>query len=157
MSAPGDPELLALVREVLAEELARQHAPAAERRTAPPPREERVRLRDDAELAAFARRVLALAGDREARRAFEEGRLVFRLDGAPAAGAGPASPPAPAPAGGGASAHTETVVRGLFSERQAERLPRGTTRVRLGRHARVTPLARDRLRRRGIAIERMER
>ena len=159
MSAPVDPDLLALVREVLAEELARRRAPEGkgERRPAgPEPREERVRVRDDAELAAFARRVLALAGDREARRAFEEGRLVFRLDGAPAAGAGRAPLSEAAPAAD-AAAHAETVVHGLFSERQAERLPRGTTRVRLGRHARVTPLARDRLRRRGIAIERMER
>ena len=180
MTTP-DPAVAELVREVLAEELARLRAGV---------REERVRIADDADLAAFARQVLAMADDRAAREALESGRLVFRLDGgagapgtiggagvAGGAGgsagsgggggrgrgvreatvgtAGAASPP-PAMPTRAATGHTEVIERGLFSERHAERLSRDTVRVRLGRKVRMTPLARDRLRRRGIAIERTE-
>ena len=162
-----DPAVAALVREVLAEELARLRAGV---------REERVRIAGDADLAAFARRVLALADDRGTRDAFEGGRLVFRLDGGAGGGGSPArgvgSPDAArgrlrdgredaARAGASLSrgsaispaAHTEVVERGLLSERHVDRLPRETTRVRVGPRVRVTPLGRDRLRRRGIAIE----
>lgn len=174
-----DPAVAELIREVLAEELARLRTGV---------REERVRITDDADLAMFARRVLALAGDRGAREDFESGRLVFRLDGgagsavgvggagntASGAGAGfggaggsrvpgdgdaavrGASLPRTAPAQGSAG-HTELIERGLLSERHVDRLPRETARVRLGPHVRMTPLARDRLRQRGIGIERTER
>lgn len=162
-----DPAVAALVREVLAEELARLRAGV---------REERVRIAGDADLAAFARRVLAMAGDRGAREAFESGRLVFRLDGSAggaggsADGAGPpdaargrlrggredaarAGAPLARRAASSPASHTEVVERGLLSERHVDRLPRETARVRLGPRVRVTPLGRDRLRRRGIAIE----
>ena len=161
-----DPAVAELIREVLAEELA-----LLKRET----REERVRIADDADLAAFAKRVLALVEDRDAREAFESGSLVFRLD---AGAAGPADSGrgatrgASAPGGRKAAAGTGrrgdtvpaegavggvmTLRAGLFSERQAASLPRGTASVRLGRNARLTPLARDRLRRRGITIERTE-
>ena len=155
MSTAVDPEVAALVREVLAEEVARLRAEKGARAAgAGTVREERVRIRSDADLRDFAARVLAMAEDAEARRALAAGRIVFRLDGA-------------APESGGRSASTgnaarmaepgstEVVEDGLFSERQAERLPPETTRVRLGRNVKMTPLARDRLRRRGIVIERM--
>ena len=53
----------------------------------------------------------------------------------------------------GGTGHTEVIERGLLSERNVERLPRETTRVRIGRRVKLTPLARDRLRRRGITVE----
>lgn len=212
-----DPMIAELIREVLAEELARLRGgvPSIGRAREAGVHEERVRIAGDADLAAFARRVLAMAGDREARDAFEKGRLVFRLEaGAGTAGVGVAGgagttgsigraesigamggagraggsteatggggragrsgsarggggdagdraagvdPPASATPSRAGAGHTEVVERGLLSERHAERLPRGTVRVRLGRNVRMTPLARDRLRRRGIAIERTER
>ena len=140
----ADPAVAELIREVLAEEMARLR---------PGVREERVRIASDADLAAFAKRVLALAGDRAAREAFENGNLVFRLD----AGAGAAVPSSPAASGPPrAIGHTEVIERGLLSEREVDRLPRETARVCLGRNVTVTPLARDRLRRRGIAIERAQ-
>lgn len=154
----ADPMIAELIREVLAEELARLRVgvPSVGRAREEGVREEQVRIADDADLAAFARRVLAMAGDREARDAFEKGRFVFRLEaGAGTAGAG-IDPPAPAASSRAGAGHTEVIGRGLLSERHAERLPRGTVRVRLGRNVRMTPLARDRLRRRGIAIERTE-
>ena len=221
----ADPMIAELIREVLAEELARLRGgvPSIGRAREAGVHEERVHIAGDADLAAFARRVLAVAGDREARDAFEKGRLVFRLEagagtagvgvaggagttgsigraesigamggagraggsteatggggragrngsaqgggcdaggsrshgsGAAAAGVDPPASATPSRAGAG---HTEVIERGLLSERHAERLPRGTVRVRLGRNVRMTPLARDRLRRRGIAIERTER
>ena len=156
MSVAVDPEVAALVREVLAEEVARLRAERGRVGPgAPAAREERVRIRSDADLRNFVRRVLAMAEDREARRAFDAGRIVFRLDGDEARTAGRASRPLGARLGEDAG-HVETVERGLLSERHAERLPRETKRVRLGRQVRLTPLARDRLRRRGIVIERME-
>ena len=165
-----DPAVAELVREVLAEELARLRAEV---------REERVRIAGDADLAVFARRVLAMADDHGAREAFESGRLVFRLDGSagrPGRSADDAAPPDAARSrsrdgredaaragaspsrrsAGGPPAHTEVVEHGLLSERHVDRLPRETARVRLGPRVRVTPLGRDRLRRRGIAIERAE-
>ena len=160
-----DPAVAELIREVLAEELARLRADV---------REERVRIADDADLAAFARRVLAMADDRPTRGALESGRLVFRLDAGAGSATGTAgtlgsggrrvrggrgpddvtgSPPSPVSAHD-SSRHTETIESGLLSERHVDRLPRGTARVRLGPGVKLTPLARDRLRRRGIAIER---
>ena len=170
-----DSAVAELIREVLAEELARLRTGT---------REERVRIVNDADLAAFAKRMLALADDREAREALEKGALVFRLDaGAGAAGgvgradsaadgarsgetrghrtrggadaSGPASPSSPAATGSPeATGHTEVIEQGLLTERRVDRLPRGTARVRLGSNVRMTPLARDSLRRRRIAIER---
>ena len=141
----ADPAVAELIREVLAEELARLRTGT---------REERVRIASDADLAAFAKRMLALAGDREAREALEKGALVFRLD----AGAGAAGTPSPSlPAATGspeATGHTQVIEQGLLTERRVDRLPRETARVRLGSNVRMTPLARDRLRRRRIAIER---
>ena len=160
MSIAADPAIAALVREVLAEEVARLRAEKGARPQPPASmvREERVRIRSDAELRDFVARVLAMAEDREARAALAAGRIVFRLDGgqSSSAAAGNAARPRLEPGAEGAG-HTETLERGLLTERQAERLPRETKRVRLGRQARLTPLARDRLRRRGIVIERIQR
>ena len=162
-----DPAVAELVREVLAEELARLR-----RET----REEWVRIADDADLAAFARRVLAMGEDPGVRDAFEGGSLVFRLDaGAGRGGAkggreraarAAGAPPPRAARGGGedegrggsraGEAGVETFEGGLLSERKVSRLPRGTARLRLGRTVSITPLARDRLRRLGITIERTE-
>ena len=141
--------IASLVREVLAEELARLRA---ERGGQPRPnvREETVRIGNDDELRAFVGRVLKLADDRETRRAIEQNRLVFRLQGA-AAGPSVSSRAAPTAAG-----HTEVIERGFFSERQADQLPKDTKKVCIGKAVRLTPLARDRLRQRGISIERMD-
>ena len=154
-----EPVVADLIREVLAEELARLKRE---------PREEWVRIADDADLAAFAMRVLAMGADPGARGAFERGSLVFRLDGGAGQGRGGGRERSPhvagappraareARAGRGGGDGIEILDGGLLSERHVARLPRGTTRLRVGRDARVTPLARDRLRRMGITIERAE-
>lgn len=139
-----------LVREVLGEELARLRAGRGSG-SAPRPRvrEEVVSIASDAELAAFVARLVELARDSEARREIAEGRHVFRL-GRPAV-AGPerrsASPAAPL-------SRPVRIEAGVVTERQVDALPEGTTGLVLGKAARMTPLARDRLRARGIAVER---
>ncbi len=136
-----DHDIRSLIRQVLAEELAKLR-PAANA----PPREERVRIADDRDLERFVRRLMTLSADADTRRAIEEGRLVFRL------GSGGAVPTASSATGG-----SQRIDKGFISERQVDALPSGTRVLQIGKAVRLTPLGRDRLRQRGIAIERSER
>ena len=140
-----DPAITALIKEVLAEELQRigrdRHSSAPENR-----REEVVKIATSDDLMAFAQRVLRIADDRNSRSDLEKGRLVFRL----ADQASPASGGSTAPG----TANTISIESGVISERQVNGLPKGTERLFLGKQVRLTPLARDRLRQRGIKIER---
>ena len=105
---------------------------------------ESVRIGGDADLAAFARRVLALAENPEARRAIQAGTYVFRLaDDANARSARP----------DGADA-VARIDKGVVTETAVGRLPRGVVKLVLADGVAVTPLARDRARRLGITIER---
>ena len=129
-----------IIREVLAEEL---------RRFKPRPevREERVTIASDADLAAFAARLFELFKDDQARREIVEKRHVFRLASPPITGlAAPAKP----------AAQPQRIETGMVSERQIDALPPGTTQVILGASVRLTPLARDRARARGITLERAD-
>lgn len=145
-------DLRAMIREVLREELATRGVgrPSG----APQVRHEMVSVACDADLAAFARRILALAGDSKARADIESGRHVFRLAG-PGAGSHAAS---------GVEAYERpqptqnlspvSFERGLVNEREIRNLPEGITVIRIGKTVRLTPLAQDELRRQGIKIER---
>ena len=117
-----------LVREVIAEEFGRLKT---DRRT------EAVRVESDADLLAFARRILKL--DEKDRAALDAGRLTFTLE----RGQGPAPTTA-----------ATRIDKGLVTEKQVEALPKGTAILHLGKTARLTPLAKDRLRQRQIVIER---
>jgi hypothetical protein len=153
-------ELRQIVRDVLAEEIARVRRERGGASEAPRPRtrEEVVSIRSDMELGAFVRRLAEILKDGRSREEIEQGRWVFRLapgsamaQSAPALphhGAGALPPPA-APATVSAK-----IDRGIVSERQIEALPDGTSRLLVGRSVRFTPLARDRMRFRGIEIER---
>ncbi|MEQ8666570.1 MAG: hypothetical protein RIC16_12695 [Rhodospirillales bacterium] len=149
----NDPAIAQIIREVLAEELSKIRGSAASK-TASGQRsvhEELVSIGNDAELNNFVRRVLEMARNEGKRRAIEKGELVFRLSGTSASNSsgavdGPAT---------GVGSHTQ-IDAGVVSERQVDRLPRGTERLRIGKAVRLTPLAKDRLRQRGITIERME-
>lgn len=133
-------EIRELIREVLREELGRTGGAGPG-----PVREERVRIGSDADLNAFALRMLDLARDAGASREIREGRHVFRLSGA-----------ATSPGRSAAQAAAE-FAPGLISERQVHALPDDTRSVRAGRGVRFTPLALDELRRRGIKLERVKR
>jgi len=146
-------DLRSMIREILAEEIARLRTDSsAPRASAPRTREEQVRIASDADLAGFVQRLLQLARDPDARREIEQGRWIFRLGqaAAPAPTAGDrrlASPARPVE-------KVEQIERGFLSERQVEALPADLTRLVIGKAVRLTPLARDRLRQRGIEIER---
>src|SRR5215510_12759185 len=100
-------ELRALIRDVIAAEIAavkREHAPAQSA-----PAEHRVRIASDADLAAFAKQVLTLANDPATRSAIANGSYKFKLEG------GAATTSAQAPAANTASrfeegAATETML-----------------------------------------------
>ena len=146
----------ALVREVIAEEIGRLKGTGGAARTTPLPtvREEAVTIRNSTELMQFVSRLIEITKDGRSRQEIEAGRWVFRL-----AGGGSGSDviaTGTAPSGSDRRAERVVVEQGLISERQIDRLPKQTRRLVLGKHARLTPLARDRVRQRGIEIERKE-
>lgn len=145
-------EIRDLIREVLAEELA---AFRAECRGESTVREERVALPSSAALTDFVQNLLRRAEDADFVAAVRAGRLRFVLDGVcapalPAASKMPSPPTAPAPA----PAPLPELSKPLITERDIAALPEGQSRLRIGRNSRLTPLAGDESRRRGIRIER---
>jgi hypothetical protein len=154
MTLPVDrEELRALVREALRDALPELVAASVTTMTngtttAPGPRVEDVRVADDADLAAFAARVLDLADD------VRSGRVGFRLTGAASAGAAPAgaAPAGAAPLPRPAAEHR--IDTGAVSERHVRAAERAGARLVLGPRAVLTPLARDRVRASGVEIVR---
>jgi hypothetical protein len=150
----ADPMIRSLIRELLGEELARLRNEGllgpGSGGASPRVREEIVFIRNDTELAEFVRRLSEMLKDGRSGEEIRQGRRTFRLasSGSNPAEAATRRQGAPAPA---AIARFE---RGVVSERQIEALPPGTTRLMVGKAVRFTPLARDRLRQCGIAIER---
>ena len=137
-------ELRALIRDVIAAEIAavkRDAAPAA--KGAP---EHRVRIAGDADLAAFAKQVLSLANDPATRAAIANGSYHFALEGSTS------HAPTAAPATGGSS----RIDKGVVTETALLKLPKGTKRLQIGAGVNVTPLARDKASSLGITIERMK-
>ncbi len=99
---------------------------------------EEVTIRSDADLAALVQRVAALARTPEGWAELESGQRMFRL------------------AGGARPARRGPVKSGLVSERDIDGIPEGVFEFVLRPAMRLTPLARDKLRARGIAIRREE-
>jgi hypothetical protein len=97
-----------------------------------------VDLRTDSDLDAFVRRVLALADNPKHRGDLLTGRRRFRL------ASGTAAPSA---------APVHRVDRGAVTEMQVRQAAATGTRLVLGRRAVMTPLARDRARSLGVAVE----
>jgi hypothetical protein len=138
-------ELRALIRDVIATEIAavkRDHAPSPAA-----PAEHRVRIANDADLAAFAKQVLNLANDPATRSAIANGSYRFKLEGASASAA------ATSVSAAGSSARIE---KGVVTEGALLKLPKGTKRLQVGASVSVTPLARDKASSLGITIERMK-
>lgn len=151
-------DLRSLIREVLTQELQAIRA-AAGGATAGVTREA-VALNSDADLGAFVRRLLDMAQDPARRADLLSGRHLFTLDrpasaytAPPARAYVPPSPSAP-PSASPAPAARQASGKTLLTERDIDALPQGTTALTIARSARLTPLARDELRRRNIKIER---
>lgn len=153
-------ELRSLVRQILAEEIAalRSEYPSG-------PQVERVRAGNEAELTAFALSVLNRAQEPGFAAALGEGRLRFAPEAGEPAHAALGHAPAPAQLSRPSAAVPVTFVttmpapvpelrKGLITERDIAAVAEGETRLRVGKTARITPLAGDEARRRGIRIER---
>lgn len=109
-----------------------------------------VTVRTDAELDALVRRVAEACADPSRRSALAAGRHGFRL--APAAAPvpnRPGPPPETAAPGG-----VLRVDRGAVTERTVRKAAEDKSRIVVGRRAVLTPLARDRARTLGVAVER---
>jgi len=146
----SDPAIQSLIREVLAEELAKlKPSGPAEGAGA---RQETVAIASSADLQAFAASVAERAADPAFRADVAAGRHQFQFAGPgsdlPSAEPGRQSAPAPPDSG--------TVSHGMVTERHIDRLPNDMRTLQVGRSVRLTPLARDRARQRGIKIERLE-
>ncbi|KRP89524.1 hypothetical protein AOQ72_00080 [Bradyrhizobium yuanmingense] len=150
-------DLRALIRELLAEEIASLRA---EMRGAV--QEEHVRIGTAADLTAFALSMMRRASDPTFAAALREGRIQFvpELSATP-----PTFVPMAQPADAPFKARPPTLVttvpatvpelmKPLITERDIAAVAEGETRLRIGRRSRLTPLAGDEARRRGIRIER---
>jgi len=136
-----------LVKSVIAEEVAAIRKPGAA--PAPFSAEERIAITSDGDLAAFARRVLSLAGDPAKAKEIAAGRYPFRLARVPTQQAAAAHPSAPV-------TQSHRIDSGVVTESTLNKLPRGLSRLLLGPGVTVTPLAKDRARALGLTFERMK-
>jgi hypothetical protein len=140
-----------LVKSVIAEEVAAIRKPNAA--PAPAPAEERITIASDADLIAFARRVLSLAGDPAKAKEIAAGRYPFRL-ARPAAQHAAALVSQPVTATVAPAAQSHRIDSGVVTESTLNKLPRGLQRLLLGPGVTVTPLAKDRARALGLTFER---
>lgn len=126
-----------MVRQVLLEVVPQTMASAGSADT------EDVVLTNDADLAAFVRRVAVLCDDADEREALRTGARRFRLAGRPTSPAAPAAAPA---------TPTVRVDKGAVTERHVREAAAAGADLVLGRGAVLTPLARDRARAADVRI-----
>ena len=112
------------------------------------PTSEVVRVNSNADLTRFAQDLLTRAQDPAFTTRVTQGTYIFELEQHRPIGA----PIVSAPAKTKPNAFTTTLV----AERDIGALGAGTKVLSIGKTSRITPLARDEARRRGIRIERSE-
>jgi hypothetical protein len=100
---------------------------------------EEVAMRTDADLDGFVRRLAALCADPKRRAALQQGQHAFRL----AAASEPSS----------VAGDVVRIDRGAVTERTVSRAAAQGARLVLGKGAVLTPLARDKARSLGVAME----
>jgi len=135
------------IRAILHEEIAALRAET--KGGMPQPSVERVTVSSGAELTRFAQNLVQRASDPAFAERVIAGEVIFE----------PAVPPANAPAPivtGPARKPPERLDKGLVTERDIAELEKSARILRIAPHSRLTPLARDEARRRGIRIERGE-
>lgn len=160
-------DLRAMIREVLAEEISSLRAELLGRDMV-----ERVAVGNEQDLTAFALSIARRAQDPGFLSALQAGQIRFAPMALQAAALAPAlahvSSPgysAPAPVAAPIPAAPTPLVttlpptvpelrKGLITERDIAAVATGETRLRITKLARLTPLASDEARRRGIRIER---
>jgi hypothetical protein len=110
-----------------------------------------VRIASDADLNAFAKRVLSLAADSSVQRSIAAGTYGFRLEGS--------APGLSAPSGGSSqvSGSTLRIDEGVVTETMLNRLAKGVTKIQLAPGVSLTPLAKDRVRSLNLTIERIKK
>lgn len=147
------PELRELIREILIEvldSLPERHARESVNR-------ERVVLRNSADLNTFARSLIERAQDDAFALAVRDGRHVFDLD-LPGGVAPPLQRPmqvAPLAPITSVATQIPALTKLLITERDVAQLAQTQGRLRIGSKSRLTPLAADELKRRGVKIERI--
>ena len=134
-------EIRAILREEIAALTKEAHAVVL-------PSRERVQIASTADLNHFAQDLLARAADPEFAGRVARGEISFELAQHRPAGA-PIVSGTPKPA-------RDVLDKPLVTERDIAALTGESRSLRLGRNSRLTPLARDEARRRGIRIERSE-
>ncbi|MCB2127679.1 MAG: hypothetical protein KDE03_01040 [Rhodobacteraceae bacterium] len=147
-------DIRTLIREILAEEISGLRAELAGGQI------ESVRVGTIEDLTRFAQSVLNRAADPGFAAALCEGRLRFAPDPAAQTASAPIMPtcaeprPQPAKIVTTHPAPVPALNKPLVTERDIAALAEGETRLRVARATRLTPLATDEARRRGIRIER---
>lgn len=105
------------------------------------PRVEDVSIASDADLQAFALRLLGMFENPAARQDVRAGRIRFRLaNGTPSTPSTPTTGP------------VQRIERGAVTERAVRAAAKEGARLQLGPKAVLTPLARDQARRLGVQI-----
>ena len=133
------------IRAILREEIAALTTGA---QVAPVPTRERVQIATSADLNRFAQDLVARAAMPGFAEQVARGEISFELTvHRPVGGPIVHGVPKPAP---------DVLDKPLVTERDIAALSRGARTLRLGKSSRLTPLARDEARRRGIRIERSE-
>jgi hypothetical protein len=150
-------DLRALVRELLSEEIA-----AIRAELLGGVQVERVRVASGADLTDFALSVARRAQDPAFAAALRDGRIRFEPEGmghvastpAPTVASRPQAASQPVALVTTAPASVPELRKALVTERDIAGIAEGETRLRITKSARLTPLAGDEARRRGIRIER---
>lgn len=131
-----------LIRDVIAEEVKAMKAG----KSSPVPAATTARIVNDADLANFAREVLRLAEDPQAKAAILAGRHPFHLAGTAPAAAGDNAP---------TSGQSHRIDKGVVTEAVIAKLGKGMARLLLGPGVSITPLARDKAKALHISVERI--
>lgn len=146
-------DLRALVRELLSEEIA-----AIRAELLGGVQVERVRVASGADLTDFAQSVARRAQDPAFAAALRDGRIRFEPEGmghvASTVASRPQAATQPVALVTTAPASVPELRKALVTERDIAGIAEGETRLRITKSARLTPLAGDEARRRGIRIER---
>lgn len=154
-------DLRALIRTLLSEEIATLRTEIQAR-----PQAERIRVGSEAELTDFALMVARRAQESGFLTALEAGHIRFTPEAAAAVvpasvtrsvSTEPARPPLASQPATIVATMPPTVPelrKSLVTERDIAAVAQGETRLRVTKTARLTPLASDEARRRGIRIER---